>query len=87
MVPAQRVIENYKKIPKIKKYHYGFISSENGWKRLRKRKNKIIIPFRFYQTRNRKFQKNRKKFIKLKKYHYGFISCQNWLEKTEKERK
>ena len=37
-----------------------------GWKRLRKRKNKIIIPFRFYPTRNRKFQKNRKKFIKLK---------------------
>ena len=58
-----------------------------GWKRLRKRKNKIIIPFHFYPTRNRKFQKNRKKFIKLKKYHYGFISCQNWLEKTEKERK
>ena len=31
-----------------------------GWKRMRKREIKIIVPFLFYPTRNRKFQKNRK---------------------------
>ena len=47
-------------------------------------KIKIIIPFRSYPNRNRKFQKSSKK---IKKYPYSFISSQNWLEKTEKERK
>ena len=32
-----------------------------GWKRMRNRENKIIVPLRSYPTRNRKFQKNRKK--------------------------
>ena len=54
-----------------------------GWKRMRKREIKIIVPFLSYPTRNRKFQKNRKK----KKYHCGFISIQNRLDKAEKERK
>ena len=31
---------NSKKIKKIKKYHYGFISATIGWKWLRKRENK-----------------------------------------------
>ena len=51
-----------------------------GWKRMRNRENKIIVPFRSYPTRNRKFQK-------FKKYHYGFISSHNRLEKDEKEKK
>ena len=58
-----------------------------GWKRPRKRKIQIIIPFLSYTTRNRKFQKNSKKIQKVKKYHYGSISSQNWLENAEKERK
>ena len=58
-----------------------------GWKSTRKGENKIFVPFRFYQTHNRKFQKNSKKIRKIKKYHYGFISSQNRLEKAEKERK
>ena len=58
-----------------------------GWKRMRKREIKIIVPFRSNPTRNRKFQKNRKKIQKIKKYHYGFISSHNRLEKDEKERK
>ena len=37
-----------------------------GWKRMRKRKIKIIVSFLSYLTRNRKFQKNRKKLKKLK---------------------
>ena len=28
---------------------------KTGWKRLRKREKKIIVPFCFYPTRNRKF--------------------------------
>ena len=52
-----------------------------------KEKIKIIIPFRSYTTRNRKFEKNGKKIQKIKKYHYGFISKQYRLGKAEKERK
>ena len=37
-----------------------------GWKRMRKREIKIIVPFLSYPTCNRKFQKNRTKFKKLK---------------------
>ena len=57
-----------------------------GWKTQRKRENKIFhsIPFHFYPTRNRKFQKNSKK---IQKYHYGIISSQNRLENAEKVRK
>ena len=40
--------------------------AEIGWKRMRKREIKIIVPFLSYPTCNRKFQKNRKKFKKLK---------------------
>jgi len=47
-------------------------------------KIKIFVPFRFYPTRIRKFQKNSKKIQKNEKYHYGFISIQNKLEKTGK---
>ena len=39
-----------------------------GWKRPRKRENKNIVPFCFYTTRNRKFQKNGKKIQNIKIY-------------------
>ena len=58
-----------------------------GWKRPRKRKNKIIGSFRSYTTRNRKFQKNSTNIPQIKKYLYGFLSSQNRFEKAEKERK
>ena len=38
-----------------------------GWKKPRKRKIKIIVPFRYNPTRNRKFQKKSKKIQKTKK--------------------
>ena len=37
-----------------------------GWKMLRKRENKIIVPFRSYPTRNRNFQKNSREIVKIK---------------------
>ena len=54
-----------------------------GKDRERKKIN-IVVRFRSYPTRNRKFQKNSKK---IKKHHYGIISSQNRLEKAKKERK
>ena len=57
------------------------------WKRLRKRENKIIAPFRSFPTGKRKFQKNSKKIQKIEKYHYGSIPSQNRLENSEKVRK
>ena len=35
-----------------------------GWKRARKKKANIVVMFRSYATRNRKFQKKRKKVQK-----------------------
>ena len=37
-----------------------------GWKMMRKREIKIIVPIRSYPKRNIKFQKKAKKFKKLK---------------------
>ena len=61
-----------------------------GWKQMRKREIKIIVPFRSFPMCNRNFQKKKtaKKFKKLKQYHYCLISGQNRLEEeAEKERK
>ena len=59
-----------------------------GWKMPRKKENKNYrsVPFRYYPTRNRKFQKNSKKISKTKKQCFGFISSQSWSEKAGKER-
>ena len=38
-----------------------------SWKRPRKEKIKIVVQFRSYTTRKRKFQKNSKKIQKIKK--------------------
>ena len=48
-----------------------------GWKRLKKIKIKIIVPFRYNPTRNRKFQKKSKKIQKTKKWRYvtGVQTC------------
>ena len=57
------------------------------WKKMRKREIKIIVPFRFYPRRDRKFQKNGKKIQKFKKNIVATFTSQNRLEKAEKERK
>ena len=61
----RKLQKNSKKIQKIKKYHYGFILSQNRLGTDEEERIKIIVPFRSYPTRNRKFQK-KKKIRKLK---------------------
>ena len=59
--------KNNKKIQKIQKNTImNSFLAKIGWKRMRKREIKIIVPFLSYPTYNRKFQQNRKKFKKLK---------------------
>ena len=77
-VPTQCVIENFKQIAKklknLSKKSRGFFSSKNYSEMAKKEtKIQIIVSFRSYPMRNRKFQKNRKKIQKIIKYYYGFI--------------
>ena len=73
-----------KKLKKLINTIINSFQAKLGWKRMRKREIKIIVPFRFYPISNRKFQKNSKK---IKKYHYEFISSQNRMKKDGKKRK
>ena len=50
-------------------------------------KIQIIVSFRSYPMRNRKFQSNNKKIQKTIKYYYGFISSQNKGGNADKWRK
>ena len=60
--------ENSKKIQKIPKHHYGFISSQNvSGEAEKETEKKIIVAVSSYQTRNREFQENSKKNKKTKK--------------------
>ena len=47
-------------------------------------KIQVIVSFRFYPMRNRKFQTNNKKIQKIIKYYYGFISSQNMEGNADK---
>ena len=77
-----------KKLKKLKKYHYGIISSQNSLEKAMKERIKIIVSFRSSRPRYRKFQKKRKKLKKkTKKHHYGIISSPNCLENAKKVRK
>ena len=59
--------KNSKKIKKVKKFHYGFISSQKQVGKGGERdKIKFVVAFRSYPTRNSKFQKNSNKIKKLK---------------------
>ena len=59
-----------------------------GWKRMRKREIKIIVPFLSYPTRNRKFQKNRKKFKKLKNIIVTSLQAKiGWRKPRKRENK
>ena len=56
------------------------------WPR-KKQKYEIIVSFRSYPMRNRKFQTSSKKIQKIIKYYNGFISSQNKGGNAEKWRK
>ena len=88
-VPARRVIENSKKITKkfkkLKNTIKNLFQAKIGWKKMRKREIKIIVPFRSVPTRcvienSIKIVKNSKK----KKIRLWFILSQNRSEKDEK---
>ena len=72
---------------KIKNPIMASFQAKIGWKRGRKRENKICISVPFLPDGKYKISKKEKKIKIIKKYHYGFISSQNRLEKAEKERK
>ena len=60
--------KNSKDIQKIKKYHYGVISSQNRFEKAQREKIKIIVSFRSVPTRRvrENSKKIAKKFNKLK---------------------
>ena len=64
-----------------------------GWKRMRKREIKIIVPFRSvpflsYPTGNRKFQKKKKKFKKLKNTIVASLQAKiGWRKPRKSENK
>ena len=59
-----------------------------GWKRMSKREIKIIVPFLFYPTRNRKFQKNRKELKKLKNTIVASLQAEiGWRKLRKRENK
>ena len=80
--------KNRKKIKKIKKHYYDFISSQNGSGEAEKeRKKKLSIRSVPTQPGIENSNKIAKKLKKIKKHHYGFFSSQNWTGLTEKEKK
>ena len=68
MVPTRRVIENYKKIvKKFKNTITACSQAKIGWKRQRKRKNKIYHSVSFLlDPKQKNSKKEAKKFKKLK---------------------
>ena len=64
----QKIPKKYKKIKKVQKYHYGFISSQKqGGKGGARDKMKIIVAFRSFPKGKRKFHKNSKNIQRIKK--------------------
>ena len=57
----QKIPKKQQKNSKIRKYHYGVISSQNRLEKAQREKIKIIVPFPSYPTRKRKLKKNTKK--------------------------
>ena len=79
-VPTRRVIENYKKLAKnfkkLKKIPLWLhFKPKYVGKGREREKIKIIVPFRYNQTHNRKFQKKAKKFKKLKNSVMGLFQA------------
>ena len=77
----RKIQKKSEQIQKIKKYHYGFFSSQNRLEKVEKeRKQKLslcLVPARRVKENCKKIEKS----------YYGFVSSQNRLEKAEKEKK
>ena len=90
-VLTRRVIENFKKIAKkfkkLKNTFWHHFKLKQVGKGLEREKIKIIVSFRPYPTRNKKFQKTSNKIQKIKKYRYGIVLTKNRMENDETERK
>ena len=89
-VPARCVIENSKnikkKFKKLKNTIKNSFQAKIGWKKMRKRETKFIVPFCSVPTRcvienSTKIVKNSTKKTERRLW---FISSQNWSEKDEK---
>ena len=74
-----------KKIPKkFKKLKNAIVDSFQAkidWRRMRKRKNKIILRLRSYPTRNKKFPKKQQNNSKNKKIPLWLHFKQKWVGK------
>ena len=72
----KKIQKNSKKILKIRKYRYGFLSSQNRLKKAEKERNKKLsfrsIPF--LPDRLENIPKKQLKNSKIKKHHYGISS-------------
>ena len=93
MIPTRRVIENSQKIAKNiqkirKKQLWHLFKRKLVGKGREREEIQIIVSFRSYPMRNRKFQTNSQKIQKIiEYYYYGFISSQNKGGNAEKGRK
>ena len=78
-----------KRIQKIKKHHYGFISSQNRTWQVERDTKKKKLSFRSITTRPEigNLQKNSKDVQKIKKHRCGFISSQNGTGQAEGDTK
>ena len=77
-----------RKFKKLKNTNMNTFLAKIGWKRMRKREIKIIVPFLSYPTSNRIFQKNRKKFKKLKNTIVASLQAKiGWRKLTKRENK
>ena len=73
---------------KLKKYHYGLISSQNRLEKDKKvRKQKLSLRFVPIRRVIQNSKKKNNKIQQIKIYHYGYISGQNRLVKGDKEKK
>lgn len=70
---------------KIKKHHFRFISSQNGWGRARKEVKKNFVPTSLSTRPIQKY--SQKNSTKIRKYHSCFFSSQSGLGQTKKKDK
>ena len=92
-VPTGRVTENSKKkkakkLKKLKNTILASFQAKIGWKRMRKREIKMIVPFLSYPTRKKKFKKIAKKFKNFKNTIVASLQAKTgWKRLRKRENK